>query len=204
MRQSMLTASRPLTCYFGNSTPTLLCRWATGLEFGFTLHPVRRMVARVVGIDFEIRHLFISAGHNFVGHHQKPPADYANVEVTEIHCVTRQGITGDRYYGHKNSRKGNITFFEEETYQDLCAQFGVWDRGPEVFRRNVITRGINLNELIGIEFELQGVRIFGDEECRPCYWMDRVFAAGAENAMKGRGGLRATILSDGVLRKNEQ
>jgi MOSC domain-containing protein YiiM len=73
-----------------------------------------------------------------------------------------------------------------------------------VFRRNVITRGINLNELIGIEFELQGVRIFGDEECRPCYWMDRVFAAGAENAMKGRGGLRATILSDGVLRKNEE
>jgi MOSC domain-containing protein YiiM len=67
-------------------------------------------------------------------------------------------------------------------------------------RRNVITRGVDLNELIGQEFKLQGIRFLGMEECRPCYWMDRAFAPGAHEFLKGRGGLRARILTDGSLR----
>jgi hypothetical protein len=157
---------------------------------------------RVVCIDFEISHLFVSGGHNYVGHHQKPPGNHPSAEVGEIQCVAGQGIAGDRYFGHKKGYKGQITFFEEETYLDLCLQFGVWDRGPEVFRRNVITRGIRLNELIKVEFEFQGIHFFGTEECRPCYWMNRAFASGAENAMKGRGGLRAEIRTDGFLRRS--
>lgn len=160
------------------------------------------MLRVVVSVDFEIRHLFVSAGHNFVGHHEKPPGNHATIDVDEIWCVAGKGIAGDRYFGHKKGYKGQITFFEEETYQDLCVQFGLWDRGPEVFRRNVITRGGRLNELIGVEFELQGVHFFGTEECRPCYWMNRVFAAETEQAMKGRGGLRAEIRSDGLLRRS--
>jgi MOSC domain-containing protein YiiM len=158
----------------------------------------------VVCVDLELLHLFVSCGHNYFGHHQKPPGAHAAVEVRELHCIAGKGIAGDRFFGYKNGYKGQITFFEEETYQDLCLQFGVWDRGPEVFRRNVITRGGRLNELIGVEFELQGIRFFGTEECRPCYWMDLAFAAGAENAMKGRGGLRAEICSDGFLRQSRQ
>ena len=118
------------------------------------------MLETVVRTDFEIRHLFVSSGHNYVGHHEKPPSEHVTVEVDQVQCVTGKGIVGDRYFGFKNGYKGQITFFEEETYQDLCSQFGVWDRGPEVFRRNVITRGIHLNELIGVEFELQGIRFF--------------------------------------------
>ena len=64
----------------------------------------------------------------------------------------------------------------------------------------MITRGVDLNELIGQEFEVQGVRFFGMEECRPCYWMDRAFAPGAQQFLKGRGGLRAKILTYGRLR----
>jgi MOSC domain-containing protein YiiM len=160
------------------------------------------MLQLVVCIDFEIRHLFVSSGHNFVGHHEMPPGDHAAVDFEEIQCVAGKGIVGDRYFGHKEGYKGQITFFEEETYQDLCLQFGVWYRGPEVFRRNVITRGRRLNELIGVEFVLQGVRFFGREECRPCYWMNVSFAAGTEKAMRGRGGLRAEIRSDGFLRRS--
>jgi hypothetical protein len=63
-----------------------------------------------------------------------------------------------------------------------------------------ITRGVDLNALIGNEFEVQGVRFRGTEECRPCYWMDQAFAPGAEKFLKGQGGLRATILTDGTLR----
>jgi MOSC domain-containing protein YiiM len=64
----------------------------------------------------------------------------------------------------------------------------------------VITRGVELNEFIDKEFEIQGVRFYGMQECAPCYWMDRAFAPGAEDFLKGRGGLRAKILSDGHLR----
>ena len=157
---------------------------------------------RVVPTEFEIRHLFISAGHNYFGQHGKPPGGHTTIEVARIRCVAGQGIAGDRFFDFKRPYKGQITFFEDEVYQDLCLQFGVWDRGPEVFRRNVITRGVRLNELIGAEFEIQGVRLFGHEECRPCYWMDLAFTKGTEDALKGRGGLRAEILADGYLTRS--
>ncbi len=71
---------------------------------------------------------------------------------------------------------------------------------PRLVRRNVMTRDVDLNELIGQDFEVQGVRFHGTGECRPCYWMDRAIAPGAEEFLKGRGGLRARILTDGELR----
>ena len=76
----------------------------------------------------------------------------------------------------------------------------VEDKLPGVTRRNVISVGVDLNSLIGEEFEVQGVRFAGVCECSPCYWMDLAIAPGAEMLLKGRGGLRARILSDGVLR----
>jgi MOSC domain-containing protein YiiM len=59
---------------------------------------------------------------------------------------------------------------------------------------------MDLNSLIGEEFAIQGVRFLGQEECKPCYWMDQAFAAGAEELLRGRGGLRASILTNGTLR----
>ena len=153
--------------------------------------------------DFEICHLFVSQGHNFVGHHQKPPGTHVMTEVAKIVCVAGKGIVGDRYFGFRSNYKGQITFFEQEVHEELCAQLGVWDRGPEVYRRNVITRGVRLNDLIGVEFEVQGVQFLGTEECRPCYWMDFAFSSGAENMLKGRGGLRAEILKDGHLQRTQ-
>ena len=147
----------------------------------------------------EILHLYISEGHNYVGHHGGPPGEHEIVEVDEIHCVAGHGIEKDRYFGHKDDFKGQITFFADEVYQDLRADFAGHEVAPSAFRRNVITRGLELNELIGKEFEIQGVRFFGTEECRPCYWMNQAFTAGAEEAMQGRGGLRARIVTDGTL-----
>jgi len=63
----------------------------------------------------------------------------------------------------------------------------------------VITRGFDLNEFIGKEFEIQRVRFYGTQECAPCYWMDGAFAPGAKDFLGGRGGLRAKIISDGEL-----
>ena len=147
-----------------------------------------------------IRHIFISPGHNFVGHHGKPPGEHPTVEVREARCVTGRGIEGDRYFDFKDDYKGQITFFDWDTYESVCAQFGIREKSPGVFRRNIITEGVNLNALVGTEFEVQGVRFLGTQESAPCNWMNTVFAEGAEAALKGRGGLRAKILCDGVLR----
>ncbi len=147
-----------------------------------------------------IRQIFISPGHNFVGHHDKPPGEHAALDVREARLLAGRGIEGDRYLDFKDDYKGQVTFFEQEVYERICAQFGIRDKGPEIFRRNIITEGVDLNALIGTEFEVQGVRFLGTQESAPCHWMNAAFADGAEEALKGHGGLRAKILSDGVLR----
>ena len=144
--------------------------------------------------------LWTSPAHNFYGHHGRPPGEAPTVEVAEVELVAGQGIAGDRFFGHKAGYKGQITFFDAAVFERLCAEFGVWDKDPGVLRRNALTTGVDLNGLIGKQFELQGVSFRGREECRPCYWMDTAFAPGTEAAMRGFGGLRAEILTDGVLR----
>ncbi len=148
-----------------------------------------------------VRHIYISPGHNFVGHHGRDPDDFPIIEVDEVECLADTGLKGDRYCGHAKDHK-HITFFSMEVYRALCASLGVHDRAPSVFRRNVIVDGVDLNTLIGQAFEIQGIRFQGVEECRPCYWMDRAFGPGAEQALQGRGGLRARILTGGLLRRD--
>lgn len=156
------------------------------------------LVQSLAGV--RVRHLFVSPGHNFRGHHGGPAGANPTLNVSEIRCVAGRGIEGDRYFDLKPDYKGQITFIAWEVYQDLCRTLGVPDRGPGVFRRNVVVEGVELNTLVGATFELQGVRFRGSGECTPCEWMDQAFAPGAEAALKNRGGLRARILTDGVLR----
>ena len=148
----------------------------------------------------EIVHLYTSPAHDYFGHHGKAPDKYPVFKVDCIECVADHGIRGDRFFDYRDSYKGQITFFSEEVYTALCDALNVHNKPASSVRRNVITRGVDLNALIGNEFEVQGVRFRGTEECRPCYWMDQAFAPGAEKFLKGRGGLRALILSDGTLR----
>jgi MOSC domain-containing protein YiiM len=148
----------------------------------------------------KVRHLYISPGHNFFGHHQGPPGEHPLVECAEIRCVAGRGIAGDRFFDFKHNYKGQITFFSAEVFTELCGQLGVSGKSPGVARRNVITAGVDLNSLVGVEFEIQGVRFLGTAECSPCHWMDEAIAPGAEKLLHARGGLRANILNDGILR----
>ena len=149
--------------------------------------------------EVEICHLYISRGHNFFGHHGREPDNYPSIEVESIECVAGHGIRHDRFFDYRDDYKGQITFFALEVFQDLCAALEVQNRDPALMRRNVLTRGVDLNDLIGKEFEVQGVRFRGIEECRPCYWMDQALRHGAEQFLKGRGGLRARILTNGSI-----
>jgi MOSC domain-containing protein YiiM len=147
----------------------------------------------------EICHLYISRGHNFFGHHGRDPDDFPAEEVPAIECVAGHGIRGDRFFDYKTNYKGQITFFELEIFEALCQSQNLGLLSPSLVRRNVVTRHADLNELIGKEFEVEGVRFHGTAECQPCYWMDRALKPGAEKFLRGHGGLRAQILSDGII-----
>lgn len=148
----------------------------------------------------KIAGLYVSPGHNFFGHHGLPPGEHPMVRVEAVECVAGQGLRGDRFFGHGPDYPGQITFFAEETHLALCRELGAAPAPPSVYRRNVIARGVDLARLFGQEFTVQGVRFLGGAECKPCHWMDRAVGPGAEAWLRGRGGLRAKILSDGWLR----
>src|SRR4051812_40135524 len=150
-------------------------------------------------MSLEICQLYISPGHNFFGHHGREPDDHLAIEMPSIECVAGRGIRGDRFFDYKENYKGQIVFFALEVFEELSDALKVQNCSPASLRRNAITRGIDLNTLIEEEFEIQGVRFYGTDECRPCYWMDHAIAPGAETFLKGRGGLRARIRSNGVL-----
>jgi MOSC domain-containing protein YiiM len=82
----------------------------------------------------------------------------------------------------------------------MCAYLKLTGKSPVLSRRNVIVEAVDLNSLVGAVFEIQGIHFRGTAECSPCYWMDRVFGPGAEQFLKNRGGLRAQILTTGILR----
>jgi MOSC domain-containing protein YiiM len=152
----------------------------------------------------KICHLYSSRGHNFFGHHGRAPDDFPMIEVPQIECVAGHGICGDRFFDYRKDYKGQITFFALEVLDELCGALELQDCSPNLVRRNVMTRAVDLNSLVGQQFEVQGVGFVGVAECRPCYWMNQAIAPGAEDFLKGRGGLRAKILSDGLLRSPAQ
>lgn len=146
-----------------------------------------------------IRRIFISAGHNYFGHHGRAPDNFPLVEVEQIECVAGHGIRGDRFYDYRDNYKGQITFFSLDVFEKLAAHFDLTNKSPGSVRRNVIVSRIDLNDLIGEEFSIQGVRLRGTAHCKPCYWMNQAIAPGAEEFLQGNGGLRAQILTDGII-----
>ena len=151
-----------------------------------------------------IRHLLISKDHNYYGHHGKKPGETPMVAMENVECVAGKGIRGDRFFDYKPNYKGQITFFSWEILQQLWKDLSVPSEKQDVTatRRNVIVSGVDLNSLIGKEFSLQGIHFLGTEECKPCYWMNQAIDSEAEEWMRGRGGLRAKILTSGILQRN--
>jgi MOSC domain-containing protein YiiM len=148
-----------------------------------------------------IHRILICPEHIYVGHHGRPPGEAPLEDLNSVSCIAGRGLAGDRYAGEEEGHRRQVTFFALEVHRDLRRRFPEVAVGPDVYRRNVVIEGADLNRLIGKRFRLGGVLFEGVEECRPCYWMDTAFGPGAEEALKGRGGLRARILESGTLRK---
>jgi MOSC domain-containing protein YiiM len=147
-----------------------------------------------------LRHIFVADGHSYFGRHGLGSAQLPIREIDTVECVPGRGLRGDRYFDHKTDYKGQVTLFSEEVFGELQRALNLPLASPAALRRNLLVSGTDLNELIGQQFELQGVRLEGTEECRPCYWMDEALGPGANDWLKGRGGLRCRILSAGWLR----
>ncbi len=139
-----------------------------------------------------------SPGHNFVGRFGLPAGTHPIDSLERLRFLADRGIEGDRFLDHAPGYKGQVTFYAAEVHRALCEALGV-RREPSACRRNVIVEGVDLNDWIGRPFTLGGVAFEGVEECRPCSWMEEAVGPGAEHFLKGRGGLRARVLSDGWL-----
>ena len=128
------------------------------------------------------------------------------VSVTSIEAIAHRGLVGDRYYANSGTFSGaeplgpgrEITLIEEESVNILTEQLHQ-TVNPAQLRRNVMTRGIRLNDLIGREFMIGNIRLLGVRLCHPCTHLERLSGWNVMTQLKERGGLRADILDNGWL-----
>ena len=131
------------------------------------------------------------------------------VAVDEIRAVAGQGLEGDRYYNHsgKFSHQENpgreVTLIESEAIDALADEYGIQlDLGDS--RRNIVTRGVPLNHLVGREFRVGGAVLEGVRLCEPCGYLERLTVKGVRRGLAHRGGLNARIVTEGVIRRGDQ
>jgi MOSC domain-containing protein YiiM len=152
-----------------------------------------------------LEHIFVSPGHNYFGKPKDGPGTHPTHDQAEAAVRAGGGLVGDRYFGVAAHYEAQITLIAAEVFEALLAELGRADLSPILTRRNVVTRGANLNQLIGQPFMLDSgagpVQFMGTKPCSPCAWMDAALGKGAHAFLRGRGGLRARILSDGLLRR---
>lgn len=119
-----------------------------------------------------------------------------------------RGIEGDRYFeknasGDEKSREAHVTLIEAEAIEAVAHERGL-RFAPGSTRRNVITRGVPLNHLVGKEFIVGGVRLLGKKLCEPCGFLAKMTSPEFSKALVHRGGLRAEVVSGGEFRVGDE
>ena len=119
------------------------------------------------------------------------------VPVERARLLSGRGLEGDRYYVPGGAGKGEaLTLIASEALEGLEADTGIRLSAADS-RRQVLTRGIDLNMLVGREFTVGGARCLGVELCEPCAHLQAVTQDGVLSGLVHRGGLRADVLTDG-------
>ncbi|QKW14294.1 molybdenum cofactor biosysynthesis protein [Verrucosispora sp. NA02020] len=145
----------------------------------------------------EIVELLASPTHRYVGRPSDGPAPAPGGElVDEIRIRAELGIVGDRYFGKPAHRGASVTVIAVESLPPGA--------GLAQVRRNVLIRDVDVDGLVGSVLVLdsgQGpVRLRVNRPAHPCAWMDVTIGPGAWRGLRGKGGVRCTPLTDGVLR----
>ena len=125
-----------------------------------------------------------------------------NQPISEVHSIevlANKGIVGDRHFHESNDPYNQLSLIESENIDDYNIKFGL--NIPYIdFRRNVITKGIKLNNLVGKKFQVGKVKLEGIDLCRPCKHLSEML--NQENIIKEflrRGGLRCQILNSSII-----
>jgi hypothetical protein len=127
-----------------------------------------------------------------------PDAEADPVNVPRVTAIAGRGLEGDRYAAERGTFSPGpaggraLTLIEGEVLEELGL-------GPELARRNVVTRGIRLNPLVGARFTVGGVECAGRRLCEPCAHLERLSRPGTIRDLVHRGGLRADILTGGEI-----
>ena len=143
-----------------------------------------------------------------------PAAEGTMVAVSAVRAVPGAGLEGDRYFlvqgqsvfvttvGTYSNHPGtgrHVTLIESEAFEALKRDYGI-DLEPASGRRNIVTRGVPLNHLVGREFEVGATRLRGTRLCEPCSHLEGLTRKGVVRGLVHRGGLRADILAEGTIR----
>lgn len=130
------------------------------------------------------------------------------LSVGEVRAVAGKGLEGDRYFrgaGTWSKKPGTgreVTLIEIEAIEAMRRDYEV-DIDPGDARRNIVTRGISLNHLVGKDFRIGEVRLRGVRLCEPCSHLESLSKPGVRDGLVHRGGLRAGILEEGILRTGD-
>jgi MOSC domain-containing protein YiiM len=134
------------------------------------------------------------------------PTDRAPMQsVAEARAVAGKGLEGDRYYNQtgtfwKDEPDFEVTLIESEAFEAMKRESGL-ELDPSIGRRNVVTRDVPLNHLVGQEFRVGEVTLRGIRLCEPCKHLAKISERpGILGGLIHRGGLRAQILSDGFIK----
>jgi MOSC domain-containing protein YiiM len=128
--------------------------------------------------------------------------------VEAVHTIPGVGLDGDRYAdgrGHYQDARvsRDLTLVEAEAIEALAHEHGIELAVGET-RRNITTRGIVLNELVGRRFWVGEVLCQGTRLCEPCQYLADLTGKPLLRPLVHRGGLRADILSGGVIRQGDR
>ena len=125
-------------------------------------------------------------------------------EVNSINVLANQGIVGDRHFNEFNDPYNQLSLIESENIDYYNIKYGL-NISYIDFRRNIITKGIQLNDLVGKKILVGNVELEGIDLCRPCKHLSETL--GQENIIKEflrRGGLRCKILTSSCIRVGDK
>ena len=136
-----------------------------------------------------------------------PEAAAPMQSVSEARALPGRGLEGDRYFAHKGTFSKpqpdrELTLIEAEAIEAMKHELGV-EYGLSDSRRNVVTRGVPLNHLVGKEFWIGEVKARGLRLCEPCSHLQKLSHEKVLPGLVHRGGLRAQILTEGMIRVGE-
>lgn len=154
----------------------------------------------------EVLHLLVSPEHAYFGRPKDGAADVLTEDRDVVDVIAGKGVRGDRFFGKAAHMDAAVTFLALEAWEGVACDLGLDELpDPLLARRNVVVRGAELDPLRGHDFtiitEAGEVVFHGGRPANPCAWMDRMVAEGAHRALRGRGGLRCTPVTDGRLGK---